>query len=334
MENFFPLEVSVLSSDALFNFISREYFPIGNCRLFYRGLHDIYRITTVNSEYFLKIYRQGIRDFDEIQSEIELLLHLKLSNVKTTIPVSKHDGTFISHFHTPNGTRLGVLFTSVGSQGFDQVEESPEINNKLGRYIASLHCAWDECKIKYSRWNLDVQTCIDRSINVTRKFSSIYSLNMDYIEDVAEAVKFKLAGLSCEVPQYGMCHGDIYGGNIRFEAGNNPVLFDFDFCGMGWRAYDISMYAFPFSMGSDEKKFANRERRKHDFLSGYNEVRTMSEVEINSIALFIPFRRIFNIGTLYISYLQNTWGDSHVIRNVNDDIEMLKKWMDLNAKYF
>lgn len=55
----------------------------------------------------------------------------------------------------------------------------------------------------------------------------------------------------------------------------------------------------------------------------------MSEDEVNSIALFIPFRRIFNIGTLYISYLPNTWGDSNVIANLDNDIEMLKKWIDL-----
>jgi Ser/Thr protein kinase RdoA (MazF antagonist) len=334
MENLFPLEVSVLSAKALFDFISREYFPIGHCRLFYRGLHDIYRVTTVDSEYFLKIYRQGLRRFDEIQAEMELLLHLKSSNVETTIPVSKCDGTLISHFHTPNGTRFGVMFTSVGLYGFDQVEESAEMNRRLGRYIASLHGAWDKCEIKFCRWNLDVQTCIDRSIEAIREFSSIYTLDMVFIENMAVAVKAKLAGLSDEAPQYGMCHGDIYGGNIRFEADNQPVLFDFDFCGMGWRAYDISMYAFPFGMGCDEQKFEQRERRKHDFLDGYNEIRTMNEAEIHSIACFIPFRRMFNMGTLYISYLQDSWGDSLVVRNVNGDIEMLKRWMDLNANYF
>ncbi len=56
----------------------------------------------------------------------------------------------------------------------------------------------------------------------------------------------------------------------------------------------------------------------------------MSEKEIGSIALFIPFRRIFNIGTLYISFLPNTWGDSAVIRNIDEDITMLKKWLEFN----
>jgi len=43
--------------------------------------------------------------------------------------------------------------------------------------------------------------------------------------------------------------------------------------------------------------------------------------------LFVPFRRIFNIGTIYIS-MSNTWGDEWVNMNLNEDIEMLKKWID------
>ena len=90
------------------------------------------------------------------------------------------------------------------------------------------------------------------------------------------------------------------------------------------------MYAFPFGMGCEETKLKKREERKYQFLNGYNKVRAMSQSEVDFIALFIPFRRIFNIGTLYISYLPNTWGDSAVIRNVDEDIKLLQKWLELN----
>ena len=46
--------------------------------------------------------------------------------------------------------------------------------------------------------------------------------------------------------------------------------------------------------------------------------------------LFVPFRRIFNIGTLYIS-MSNTWGDNWVKTALDEDIEMLKKWVDLSG---
>ena len=332
MDNYFPLEVSVLSSNALCNYITREYFPqaILKCRLFYRSLHDTYKVTTENKEYFFKVYRQGIRSMEEIQAEIDLLNHLKSSSVEVVFPVIKRDGNFISQFNTVNGIRYGVLYTSVGKRDFNQIEETAELNERLGSYIASIHNAWDNCNFGINRWNLDAHSFIDSSMTAVRQFSTIYDFDIDFLEEVAKNVKYKLDNLSIERLQYGVCHGDIYSGNIRVDANNSPILFDFDFCGNGWRAYDISMYAFPFGMGSDKTKLKMREQRKNQFLNGYNKVRAMSENEINSIALFIPFRRIFNIGTLYISFLPNTWGDSAVIRNVDEDIIMLKKWLELN----
>lgn len=332
LDNFFSLEVSVLSSNALCNYITREYFPseVMKCRLFYRGLHDIYKVTGDNKEYFFKVYRQGIRSIEEIQGEIDLLNHLKFSGIEVTYPVIKCDGKFISQFNTVNGIRYGVLYTSVGVQEFNKTEETIELNERLGSYIASIHNAWDKCDFEINRRNLDEPLFIDNSMDAIRQFSNIYDFDIDFLEEVARHVKKRLKGLTMERPEYGVCHGDIYSGNIRINANKNPVLFDFDFCGNGWRAYDISMYAFPFAMGCDITNLKKREKRKSEFLNGYNKIRTMSRNEISSISLFIPFRRIFNIGTLYISFLQNTWGDSAVIRNIDEDIIMLKKWLELN----
>lgn len=332
LDDFFPLEVSVLSSNALCAYIKQEYFPKKSlkCRLFYRGLHDIYKIIADNDVYFFKVYRQGVRSIEEIQSEIDLLNHLKASGIKAGYPVIKQDGTFVGQFRTENGVRYGVLYMSVGIREFNQIEETSELNENLGSYIASIHNAWDKCDFVINRPNLDLHSFIDNSMSAVRQFSVIHDFDIDFLEEVAKKVKDKLESLTIEKPQYGICHGDIYGGNIRVDSGNNPILFDFDFCGNGWRAYDISMYAFPFGMGCDLTKLEKREQRKNQFVNGYNKVRTMSENEIKSIELFIPFRRIFNIGTLYISFFPNTWGDSLVIRNVDDDILNLKKWLEIN----
>jgi Ser/Thr protein kinase RdoA (MazF antagonist) len=332
LDDFFPLEVSVLSSNSLCNYIKHEYFSRKSprCRLFYRGLHDVYKVIADNEVYFFKVYRQGIRKIEEIQSEIDLLNHLKASGIKVVSPVIKQDGTYIGQFKTVNGIRYGVLYTSVGIHEFNQIEETAELNEKLGSYIASIHNAWDKCDFVINRSDLDSHLFIEDSMSAIRQFSNIHDLDIDFLEEVANKVKNKLINLAIEKPQYGICHGDLYGGNIRVDADYNPILFDFDFCGNGWRAYDISMYASPFGMGCDIKKLKKREQRRNQFLNGYNKVRTMTENEIKSIELFIPFRRIFNIGTIYISFFPNTWGDSLVIRNVDDDILNLKKWVDLN----
>ncbi|WP_058300486.1 phosphotransferase enzyme family protein [Gorillibacterium timonense] len=332
MDVIFPLEASVLSSHALGTYMTGQYFPGATltCRLFYRSLHDTYKVVTDHKEYFFKVYRQGIRSREEIQTEIDLLHHLKSSGIETVIPVAKWDGTYISDFHTGNGMRYGVLYTSVGKYEFTHLEETVEVNERLGKYIASIHRAWDDFEFGINRWRLDAHSFIDRSMNAIREFSTVHEFDVHFLEEVAKGVKKKLESLSTERPQYGVCHGDIYSGNIRVDDNHQPILIDFDFCGIGWRAYDISMYAFPFGMGSDVTKLKEREQRKNQFLNGYNKVRAMSGNEVDSIALFIPFRRIFNIGTLYISYFPTTWGDYAVLRNVDDDIALLKKWLEIN----
>lgn len=332
INNYFPLEVSVLSSNALGDYIAREYFPptLLRCRLYYRSLHDTYKITTANNTYYFKVYRQGIRSTEEIQAEIDLLNYLKSSGIEVAYPVAKRDGSYICQFQTINGIRFGVLYTSVGIREFSELEETVKLNERLGNYIATLHNAFDKYEFNINRRDLDSKLFIDDSMNTIRQFSAIHDLDIDFLEEVAKTVKEKLDKLSTNKPQYGICHGDLYGGNLRVDSDNNPILFDFDFCGNGWRAYDISMYAFPFGMGSDLAKLEKREKRKEQFLNGYNKVRPMSKSEIDSIALFIPFRRIFNIGTIYITFLENTWGDATVIRNVDDDITTLKKWLDIN----
>ncbi|WP_240420848.1 phosphotransferase [Paenibacillus periandrae] len=199
-------------------------------------------------------------------------------------------------FGNINGIRYGVLYTSVGIHDFNQIEETAELNESVGSYIATIHNAWDSYDFGINRLNLDADLFIHRSMNAIRQFSTIYGCDIDFLENVAKQVKNKLASLSVEKPQYGLCHGDIYGGNMRVDADYNPILFYFDFCGNGWRAYDISVYAFPFGMGSDVTKLKMREQRKNQFLEGYNKIRTMSEDEINSIPLFIPFRRILILG--------------------------------------
>lgn len=332
MDNFFPVEISVIWSNALCNYIKEEYFPnsLIKCRLFYRGLHDIYKVVTENKEYYFKVYRQGIRSKEEIQGEIDLLNHLKISGIEVSFPVIKKNGSYISQFNTVNGIRYGVMYTSVGIMDFSKIEETAESNDRLGSYIASIHNAWDKYDGAVNRKDLDENLFIDDSMRAVREFSNIHTFDIDFLENVARNVKKQLNSLPNDKPQYGVCHGDFYSGNIRVDGNNNPILFDFDFCGNGWRAYDISMYAFPFAMGADEAKLKKREQRKNEFLNGYNKVRPMNDKEISSINLFIPFRRIFNMGTIYVSFLSNTWGDSAVIRNIDEDIVMLKRWLELN----
>jgi Ser/Thr protein kinase RdoA (MazF antagonist) len=226
VNNKFPLQAAVLSDKAIGEYITANYSidftSLTSCRLFYRSIHDVYKIATSNGEYYFKVYKQHLRKYDEILSEIDLLNHLQSSGIKAVRPIASIDGNSIGRFDTVLGERFGVLYNSAGKQSFTELDETSQLNKKLGSYIASIHKAFDEYGA-INRHELNVQTFIEDSISELARFSEIHSFDIDFLIDVSEKVKAKLNEYPTDKPVYGVCHGDIYGGNIGIDSDGELV---------------------------------------------------------------------------------------------------------------
>jgi len=327
----FPVDTVLLSPNALGNAIRNNYFPGQEiiCRLYCRGINDTYRALTGGKIYWLKVYRADFHTREAIQAEVDLLLHLRRSDMQACVPIARKDGGFVCEFETVTGPRYGVLYETAGTRDFKSTDETPEKNARLGEYIARVHRALDDMP-PIGRPRLDCASFIDGSMPYIREFALVHKFDLPFVEELAARTKAALAGLAEDKPAFGLCHGDIYEDNLRLDEEGNPLLFDFDFSGYGWRAYDISMYAYNFSLGADPAKHEARARRFDAFFEGYTRVRPMPEGELKTIPWFIPFRRIFNLGTLYLWLLADTWGDVAQIRNVEEDIVLLKCWAEYN----
>ena len=329
----FPVDTVLLSPRALGEFLRPLYFP-GRavlCRLYCRGIHDTYRVLAAGGTFWLKVYRAGLRSPEELRAEVGLLLHLRGCGLRAAQPVPRGDGGYLCEFATVLGPRYGILYQTAGARDFRSTEETPRKNAALGAYIAQTHCALDGCCVRRPR--LDCAALIDGSMPYIRAFAEAHAFDLPFVEALAARTREKLAGLAELPPAFGLCHGDIYEGNLRLDEAGAPVLFDFDFCGYGWRAYDISLYACSFSMGADPARREALARRLGAFLEGYNSVRPMGEAEARTVPWFVPLRRIFNLGTLYLRLLSDTWGDIAQIRNVDDDIALLKRWLELHPEF-
>jgi len=326
-----PADTVLLSQNALGEYLQPLYFPGRDavCRLYCRGINDTYRVLTGGENYWFKVYRAGYHPKEEIQAEVELLLHLKRVGVQACVPVPRTDGTYVCEFETVTGPRFGVLYEAAGVCDFKSSEETPQKNRRLGEYVARVHCALDTMQ-PVNRPRLDCASFIDDSMPYIRSFAEVHSFDLAFVEEIAARTKVALAGLPEDKPAFGLCHGDIYEGNLRLDEAGAPVLFDFDFAGYGWRAYDISLYAYNFSLGADPSKLEARARRFDAFMEGYGRVRAMPESELRTIPWFVPFRRVFNLGTLYLRLLADTWGDVAQIRNVEEDLALLKRWAQIN----
>ena len=225
MNTLFPVEASVLSQQTIEEIIKSQYFPTpGNitCRLHYRGIHDTYVIFNESKTYYFKVFRYGLRTKEEIQAEIKLLLVLKECHIPANQPVMKKDGEYLIQFNSAEGIRYGVLYTSAGEKSSDEVEETDEYNTKLGTYIASIHKAWDTLDYHVNRQDLDIDRFLHKSMDHIRAYRQWYSFDLDFLEYIAEKTSERIRNTYSKGKSgYGICHGDINPGNLRFDSNDN-----------------------------------------------------------------------------------------------------------------
>jgi len=69
-----------------------------------------------------------------------------------------------------------------------------------------------------------------------------------HMREFAAKVRHRIEAVQPQL-NFGFCHGDLHGGNAAFD-GDTITMFDFDCCGVGWRAYDIAVYRWLLDMRS------------------------------------------------------------------------------------
>lgn len=298
------------------------------CMFEYHGLNDIYKCTNGNQSFFFKIYARKDIDKEAIEAEIEIVNHLKQSGLSVAYPISMKDGQYLLPIETPEGARFGVLFSE--AEGLpcsnDMLAERETV--EIGRLISDMHAILDAIPMVPKRWKLDDRLFLDHSIEILEnynKFNPHFELSFlkDVVKELKEQIRAKVASWN-----WGLCHGDIYTGNIHRRNDGKLSIYDFDFCGYGWRAYDVSPFLGNFGAGVREDAVDKRKRRLEFFLRGYKNAGGLSDSEIEAVyKIFVPFRRIFNIGYLYDAF-HYVWGNK--LRNdlITHDTQLLHEWID------
>ena len=271
--------------------------PGSLCMFEYRGVNDIYRLNTGKDTFFLKFYARKDIDRNAIEAEVEIVNHLKRSGLFVAYPIPMMNDQYLLSIETPEGTRFGVLFSKA---------EGIPCNNNL----------------------LDDQTFLDRSIEILESYHNFHPhFDLLFLKDVVRELKRQIQANGAGW-NWGLCHGDYFTGNIYRKENGELTLFDFDFCGYGWRAYDVSPFVGNFSSGVGEEAIANRKKRLDSFVKGYQHTGGLSDGEIEAIyKVFVPFRRIFNLGYLY-EVLHYVWGNKIRHDQITHDTRLLQEWVD------
>ncbi|MCJ7738756.1 MAG: phosphotransferase [Anaerolineae bacterium] len=312
----FPVQDSTLSAEALAERVLKRYDLAGAvvCRFFRKGICDTYKVETSDQAYYLKVYKHGRRTRTDVTEEVRLLNHLAANGVSVAKPVMRQDGHYVSQLAAPEGTRYAVLFEA--AHGVAGHEGNRSRIEAFGEMVGRMHRAADQMREPYRRSHLDMRHLVDDNLPAIASLMAHRGPDFSLIGRIAEECRHRISQLLPKSkPEYGICHGDLHGGDVCYGENHTPVLFDFDSSGYGWRALDIGVF-----LASDEwmditgEAEDRRQRQLAAFVDGYSSIRTLSEHELAAVQLAPPIRHIFLMG--FVLRYTATWEGAHW---ANDD---------------
>jgi Ser/Thr protein kinase RdoA (MazF antagonist) len=315
----FPITKSYLDTAALAGRLEDEYDLVGvRCRLISATLRDVHLITTSGGRYIFYVYRHGYRTREQIAAEWHFVAHLAACGVPVAPAVPTRSDRLLIGFDVPEGMRYGVLTTFVDGQHLRQRSSVPAVRT-YGHHIATIHAVADAMSAPPNRPVTDLAATLDEAV-ADAEMALIERPDVGaYLHECATRLRPNLDPLPKEPPAYGVIHGDVIRANALVGDDDTVTVLDFDFCGIGWGAYDVASYLLTIRNTSMEADFAEA------FLAGYTDIRTLTPDEHKAIPLFEAVRAIFAIGTpaKYVDH----WGSEYLYAFLDKSLERLERTM-------
>lgn len=291
-QDHFPVLRSILAPTALARLLEESYgLAVSRLELVKAVILDTYRVWSGDDRYILRIYPARRRSLKEIRAELEFLAHLDNQGISVSIPIATKTGARTVPLPAPEGVRHAALFTYAPGQ---RPGKDPETTRRFGIILARMHAVAETFPVTGARTPLDLAFLLDRPL---ANLAALPERRETWrtLRQIAAKIRPQLAALPTTAPHFGYCHGDFGGNNGHVSAGGKITLFDFDFCGPGWRVYDVAT----FLIGESAEVAAQ-------FLDGYQAVRALTEEETQAIPRFQIAQSIWMLGTR-ASYLDE-WG--------------------------
>jgi Ser/Thr protein kinase RdoA (MazF antagonist) len=317
--SFEPILTSFLNPKALAQRIEAAYdFQHVRCQLITATLRDVYLVESHAGRHILIIYRHDQRSFDEIAAEWRFVDYLAEHDVPVAPAIATVTGEQILTSQAPEGIRYAVVTTYVPGQHLRH-RPSVEATRRYGAIIASVHLLADRAPVSFARTTQDSAARLDQALAGIRTFLGDGLTERAYLELCAEDLLSRLRALPKEAPAYGIIHGDAIRANALVADDGSVTVIDFDWYGLGWRAYDIASYLLTIRGDPNEQAFVEA------FLSSYSAVRPLTAHEYGLLPLFEAVRAILEIGTPALHV--NLWGSAYLESFFAQSLDRLKRSM-------
>jgi Ser/Thr protein kinase RdoA (MazF antagonist) len=278
----------VLSAETVLDAMTGAYAIDGPTagELLKLGLNDTYLLRARRRRYILRVYRDGWRSSDDIEYELELLRHVEAKGVPVSAAIRCTNGKLSCLIEGPEGTREAALFRF--APGGPLAWSDEQGSHLAGRLLGQLHAAADDFISQGVRFQLDAEYLIDRPLSAMRPFLEHRRPDWTYLEELATRLRSRLRSLVESGLDWGPCHGDFSAKNLHVD-GSMMTVFDFDFCGTGWRAYDL----LPAKWHAERRRSVGMWEA---FLCGYRELRSIGAQDVAAVPLFGALRHLWGMG--------------------------------------
>ncbi len=277
-----PAPLSGLSATAILEQVLPHYAlpaPL-HCRFLARGMHDNYLVESAGGKYIIRVYRGRWRTLEEIRFELDLLEHLHRRGCPVAHPLLTTMAEPVITVRTTDGERVAVLFTHAPGIAPGRVIEARH-GVALGQVIARVHHAADTFSTTHVRQVLDIDYLLDASVAAILPY--LTREQREAVRAIQRRIRNALPVMPRQAPWFGPCAGDVNPRNFHVDERGQVTVFDFDQCGLGWRAFEIGKFFASLPSGPESATL------RAGFLHGYESVRALEPEEHRAI---LPFTAV------------------------------------------
>ncbi len=197
----------------------------------------------------------------------------------------------------PDGAYPALLFDE--APGREVAALSPEQAEALGVLLGRIHAA-THVRGAGRRWKIDADTLAWAPLRAGERWlARVGGDSARYAERrCAELTPLMNEMVALAWPDgtalpAGLCHGDVYVDNVRFD-GARPTLFDLECCGTGPCVYDLACYwrrRIGLAPAGEESPHAEWQA----LLRGYQQIRALAPAELRAIPALATLRAMWTM---------------------------------------
>jgi Ser/Thr protein kinase RdoA (MazF antagonist) len=260
---------SVIAPDSLNEYLAGTYPALVSChcQLLKTGINHTYKVVGEDTTYIFRIYCYAWRTEEAIQAEIDWLLKLHSHQLPVATPIADKSGRYIQYITAPEGKRFGVLFTLAPGEKLQQY--APEMHEQAGILLANIHQLGRSGLL--NRPYYQPEALLDQGLRKIMDFLPHTAQELQYLQKLKAFLLNQFNDAAFQNLETGIVHMDMWFDNLNISHDGKITLFDFDFCGNGWLAFDIAYYQL--QLFNTEKTEQDRKKKQLAFREGYQSVR-------------------------------------------------------------